>query len=118
MAGALGIVSACDITVAARGISFAFTECRLGIAPAMISPFVIRRIGAARAQRLFLTAETFGAEDAERFGLIDHVVDAEALDETVERICRDFERCGPQALGHLKEIVAHVLEDDAEGNRR
>ena len=118
MAGAVGIISACDVTVAVRGVSFAFTECRLGIAPAMISPFVIRRIGPARAQRLFLTAETFGAEDAERFGLIDHVVDAKALDETVERICHDFERCGPQALGYLKEIVAHVLEDDAEGNRR
>ena len=95
MAGALGIISACDLTVAASGISFAFTEARLGIAPAMISPFVIRRVGAARAQRLFLTGETFSAEDAERFGLIDRVVAPERLDETVESICRELERCGP-----------------------
>lgn len=118
IAGAIGIISACDVTVAVRGISFAFTEARLGIAPAMISPFVIRRVGAARAQRLFLTGETFSAEDAARFGLVDHLVDAEKLDETVETICRDLERCGPQALGFVKEIVAHVLEDTAEGSRR
>jgi methylglutaconyl-CoA hydratase len=117
-AGAVGIICACDVTIAVRGISFAFTESRLGIAPAMISPFVIRRIGAARAQRLFLTGETFSAEDAERFGLVDRLVDAEQLDETVEAVCREFERCGPQALGCVKEIVAHVLEDSAEGNRR
>lgn len=117
-AGALGIICACDVTVAVRGISFAFTEARLGIAPAMISPFVIRRIGAARAQRLFLTGETFGAEEAERFGLIDHLVEAEKLDETVETVCRDLEGCGPQALAAVKQIVAHVLEDTAEGNRR
>jgi len=118
MAGALGIISACDITVAASGIAFAFTEARLGIAPAMISPFVIRRLGAARAQRLFLTGETFSAEDAERFGLIDRVVAPEALDETVESICRDLERCGPGALGAVKEIVARVTSGTAAESRR
>lgn len=117
-AGALGIISACDITVAAGGISFAFTEARLGIAPAMISPFVIRRVGAARAQRLFLTGETFSAEDAERFGLIDRVVAPEKLDETVESICRDLTRCGPTALALVKEIVSTVLSGTTESNRR
>jgi methylglutaconyl-CoA hydratase len=118
MAGALGIISACDLTVAVTGISFGFTEVRLGIAPAMISPFVIRRIGAARAQRLFLSGESFAAEDAERFGLIDRVVAPEMLDEVVESICRDFERCAPGALAAVKEIVAHVLEGTPEENRR
>src|SRR5258706_15918593 len=108
MAGALGIVSACDITVAASGISFAFTESRLGIAPAMISPFVIRRIGAARAQRLFLTGEAFTVEEAERIGLIDRVVPAEKLDETVEAISAEFVKCAPGALATVKEIVAQV----------
>ncbi|MGH7898963.1 MAG: enoyl-CoA hydratase-related protein [Candidatus Binatia bacterium] len=118
LAGALGIVSACDVTVAAAGVSFAFTEARLGIAPAMISPFVIRRIGPARAQRLFLTGESFSAEQAERFGLIDHVVAPDRLDSTVEEICRDFERCAPGALAAVKEIVAHVLSGSPEENRR
>ena len=118
MAGALGIIAACDVSVAAAGISFAFTEARLGIAPAMISPFVIRRIGAARAQRLFLTAETFSVEDAARFGLIDHVVPPENLDETIESICRDFERCAPGSLAAVKEIVGRVVEGTPEENRR
>jgi methylglutaconyl-CoA hydratase len=118
MAGALGIISACDVAVAASGISFAFTEARLGIAPAMISPFVIRRVGAARAQRLFLTGETFSAEDAGRFGLIDHVVAPDKLDETVEAICRDLERCGPHALTSVKEIVARVTTSSPQDSRR
>jgi methylglutaconyl-CoA hydratase len=118
MAGALGIISACDVTVAAAGLSFAFTEARLGIAPAMISPFVIRRVGAARAQRLFLTGETFSAEDAARFGLIDHVVGPDELDERVDAICRDLERCGPQALASVKEIVARVMTSSPEDSRR
>jgi methylglutaconyl-CoA hydratase len=104
--------------VAASGVSFAFTEARLGIAPAMISPFVIRRVGPARAQRLFLTGETFSAEDAARFGLIDHVVAADELDERVEALCRDLERCGPQALGSVKEIVARVTTSSPEDSRR
>jgi methylglutaconyl-CoA hydratase len=118
MAGALGIISACDVSVAASGIAFAFTEARLGIAPAMISPFVIRRVGPARAQRLFLTGETFSAEDAARFGLIDHVVGANELDEKVEAICRDLERCGPHALASVKEIVARVTTSSPEDSRR
>ncbi len=118
MAGAVGLLSSCDVTVAVKGVSFAFTEARLGIAPAMISPFVIRRVGPARAQRLFLTAEQFTAEQAERFGLIDHVVEPDALDATVEKLCADLERSGPTALGFVKEIVGHVMEDTEEGNRR
>ena len=118
MAGALGIISACDVTIEVSGVSFAFTEARLGIAPAMISPFVIRRVGAARAQRLFLTAETFSAEAAERYGLIDHVVAPEKLDETVEAVCRDFERCGPDALARVKQIVAFVSASLDDESRR
>jgi methylglutaconyl-CoA hydratase len=118
VAGALGIISACDVAVAIRGISFSFSETRLGIAPAMIAPFVIRRVGAARAQRLFLTAESFSAEDAERMGLVDRVVDPEALDETVESICRDLERCAPGALAAVKELVARVSHGSPEEHRR
>jgi methylglutaconyl-CoA hydratase len=117
-AGALGIISACDVAIAARGITFAFTEAQLGIAPAMISPFVIRRVGPARAQRLFLTAETFSADDAERYGLIDHVVAADQLDETVEAVCRDLARAGPEALAKVKQIVAFVTASSADESRR
>jgi enoyl-CoA hydratase/carnithine racemase len=117
MAGALGIISACDITVAARGISFAFTEARLGIAPAMISPFVIRRVGAARAQRLFLTGETFSAEDAERFGLIDRLIAAEALDETVESVCREPGRAR-RGQGDRRDRALRLAGDQPPLHRR
>jgi methylglutaconyl-CoA hydratase len=118
VAGALGIISASDVSVAASGISFAFTESRLGIAPAMISPFVIRRIGPARAQRLFLTGETFSAEEAERIGLVDRVVAAEKLDETVEAISAEFVKCAPGALAMVKEIVAQVTAGGSPDSHR
>ncbi len=67
---------------------------------------------------MFLTGETFSAEDAARFGLIDHVVAPDELDETVEAICRDLERCGPHALASVKEIVARVTTSSPEDSRR
>jgi methylglutaconyl-CoA hydratase len=118
LAGALGLICACDLSVAVSGVSFAFTEVRLGIVPAMISPFVVRRIGPARAQRLFLTGERIGAEEAERIGLIDRVVSREALDETVEAICRDFRLSAPGALGEVKQLVSRVTEGTPESHRR
>lgn len=117
IAGALGIVAACDIAVAVRGITFSFSETRLGLVPAMISPFIIRRVGPARTRRLFLTAESFSAEEAERMGLVDCVVEPAALDETVESICRDLARCAPGALAAAKELVTRVSEGSPESHR-
>lgn len=118
VAGALGIVAACDVAVGVQGVSFSFSETKLGIIPAMISPFVIRRIGAARAQRLFLTAESFSAEDALRFGLLDHVVAPAELDATVESICRGLAACAPGALAEVKKLVARVADGSPESHRR
>src|SRR5438093_5848176 len=78
--GGVGLLAAADVVVAAAEASFAFTEVRLGIVPAMIAPFVIARIGVARARRLFLTAETFGAVEAQAFGLVDRVAPPPELD--------------------------------------
>jgi methylglutaconyl-CoA hydratase len=117
-AGAVGLIASCDVAIAVRGVTFSFTEAQLGIAPAMISPFVIRRVGAARAQRLFLTAETFSAEDAERYGLIDRVVEPEALDETVASTCLQLAKAGPQASKAVKEIAAFVTTHAPEESRR
>jgi methylglutaconyl-CoA hydratase len=69
--GGVGLVAAADVVVASNSATFAFTEVRLGIIPAMISPFVVERLGPARARRLFLTAETFDAEQGEAWGLVD-----------------------------------------------
>ena len=107
--GGVGLVAAADVVVASNAATFAFTEVRLGIIPAMISPFVVSRLGAARARRLFLTAETFDAEQGEAWGLVDHAVPDEELDSTVARVCQDLMRGGPNALAETKRLVRAVV---------
>jgi methylglutaconyl-CoA hydratase len=89
------------------------TEVRLGIIPALISPFVIARLGAARARRLFLTAETFDARQAEIWGLVDHAVPDADLDRTVAGVCRELARGGPTALAETKRLVRAVVSTPA-----
>lgn len=118
IAGALGIVAASDYAVAVRSVSFAFTEVRIGIAPAMISPFIVWRIGAPRARRLFMTGERFSAEEAARMGLVDRVVDEGELDAVIESITKDFEACAPHAVGAAKRIANRVADGPPESHRR
>ena len=106
--GGVGLVAAADVVVAANAATFAFTEVRLGIIPAMISPFVLDRLGPARTRRLFLTAETFDAEQAEAWGLVDHAVPDEDLDRMVATVCQDLARGGPTALAETKRLVRAV----------
>jgi methylglutaconyl-CoA hydratase len=106
--GGVGLVAAADVVVASHAATFAFTEVRLGIVPAMISPFVIARLGAARARRLFLTAETFDAEQALTWGLVDHATRDEALDAKVAEVCAELLRGGPTALAEAKRLVRTV----------
>jgi len=106
--GGVGLLAAADVVVAATTATFVFTEVRLGIIPAIISPFVVARTGTARARRLFLTAETFGAAEAAAFGLVDHVAEAEALDATVDRITGEIRRGGPHALAEVKRLLADL----------
>ncbi len=103
--GGVGLLAAADIVVASTEASFAFTEVRLGIVPAMIAPFVIERLGPARARRLFLTAETFGAADALAWGLVDRVVPPAELDAAVAGVVGDLVRGGPGALAEVKRLV-------------
>jgi methylglutaconyl-CoA hydratase len=113
--GGVGLVAAADVVVASNAATFALTEVRLGIIPAMISPFVIARVGPARAQRLFLTAETFDAELAEAWGLVDHAVPEEELDQAVGRVCADLVRGGPSALAEVKHLVAAIRSTPPAG---
>ncbi|MGH7806080.1 MAG: enoyl-CoA hydratase-related protein [Candidatus Binatia bacterium] len=118
IAGALGMIAASDYAVAVRTVSFAFTEVRIGIAPAMISPFVVWRIGAPRARRLFMTGESFSAEEAGKMGLVDRVVDPEKLDETIEEITKNFELCAPAAVAAAKRVVNRVADGPLDAHRR
>jgi methylglutaconyl-CoA hydratase len=108
--GGVGLVACCDIAIAAEGAQFALTEVRLGLIPAVISPYVVGAIGARAARRYFLTAERFDAAEAHRLGLVHRVVPATELDETVAGILAALAEGGPQALCAAKELVAAVAE--------
>ncbi|WAL64052.1 enoyl-CoA hydratase family protein [Amycolatopsis cynarae] len=105
-AGGVGMVAASDIVVAAREATFAFSEVRIGVVPAVISLVVLPRIAPRAAQELFLTGEVFDAERAARIGLITAVTDAEGLDDEVARYVRALVLGGPKALAATKELLA------------
>jgi methylglutaconyl-CoA hydratase len=103
LGGGSGLAACADVVVAAPDVSFGFTEVRLGIIPAVISPFVFAKIGAGAARRLFLTGERFDAETALRIGLV-HVV-SDRLDEEVERVVGEILKSGPEATRAAKRLA-------------
>ena len=103
LGGGSGLVACADVAIADRQTVFGFTEVRLGIVPAVISPFVLARIGAA-ARRYFLTGERFGADVALRIGLVSEVADGD-LDERVDAVVTDLLTGGPGAVRAVKELV-------------
>lgn len=106
--GALGLLAACDIVVASANAKFAFTEVRLGIIPAVISPFVVAKIGAGAARRYMLSAETMTAEQLRALGLVHEVTAAEDLDPVCDRLLDALIRGAPGALAEAKRLVADV----------
>jgi len=116
--GALGLIAACDVAVGAETAVFSLSEVRLGIAPAMISPYVLRAIGPRQARRLCLTGERFGAATAARVGLLHEAVAAQALDAAVARILSDLLQGAPGAQAEIKELLAHVSGRDEVADER
>ena len=115
--GGLGLIAACDITVSVDNARFGLTEARLGLAPAVISPYVIRRIGETYARRYFLSAERFDSQRAYDIGLIQQVVAAEQLDEAVEDIIRQVLKSGPSAVARCKQLVFKIAGHNAESQK-
>jgi enoyl-CoA hydratase/carnithine racemase len=111
LGGGSGLAACADAVVAAPDAIFGFSEVRLGIAPAVISPFVVARIG-AHARRYFTTGERFGPETALRIGLVDEVADG--LEEAVARIVGDVLQSGPAAVHAAKRLV---LDPTGDGER-
>lgn len=107
LGGGVGLVACCDIAVATDDAKFGFTESRLGLAPAVISPYVLRRIGETHARRFFLTGERFDAAHARHIGLVQEAVPAGALDATVNALVTELLKGGPAAQGHCKALVYH-----------
>lgn len=114
--GGVGLIACCDIAVATPQARFALTEVRLGILPAVISPYVVAAIGERAARRYMLTAERFDAAEAHRLGLVHEIAEADALEATGERLLGELGQAGPTALGATKSLIFEVSRgriDDA-----
>ena len=112
-------IACCDMAVAVDTAQFGFTEARLGIAPAVISPFVLPKIGGSAARRYFLTAEIFGAVQAKEIGLVHEIVPAGELDPAVDRLVAALAENGPRAVSAAKRLIREALarnRDDALEN--
>ena len=117
LGGGAGLVAACDIGVAIESVQFGFTEVKLGIIPAIISPFVIARIGPARAREFFLTGERFLAPVAKNIGLIQHVVSHEqALDALIESKISQILTSAPSAIAAAKDLIFGVATRNLESS--
>ncbi|HEY4530781.1 MAG TPA: enoyl-CoA hydratase-related protein [Luteimonas sp.] len=103
--GGVGLVACCDIAIGVPGAKFGLTESRLGLLPAVISPYVINAIGARHARRYFATAELFDAAEAQRIGLLHQVVPDEALDAAIERQVALLLKAAPFASADAKRLV-------------
>lgn len=114
--GALGLISACDIAIAGASARFALSEVRLGLIPAMISPYVVRAIGARQAHRWFLTGETMDAATASRIGLVHETVDDGALIATVAKLVDALLSGGPTAQAEAKRLLRHVTSRSDEAD--
>jgi methylglutaconyl-CoA hydratase len=112
LGGGCALAACADVAVAATDATFGFTEVRLGIVPAVVSPFVFAKIGAGAARRFFLTGERFDAQTALRIGLADEVTDD--LDGVVERFVSELLRSGPEAVRAAKRLVREPVADREE----
>ena len=115
-AGGTGLVAACDIAVGTPEAKFCFSEAKLGLSPATISPYVLRAIGPRAASRYFLTAEVFDAAEALRIGLLSAVVPAAELDAFIAQLLEHLLAGGAAAQARIKDLVRNVADraiDDA-----
>ena len=113
-AGGTGLVAACDIAVGTPEAKFCFSEAKLGLSPATISPHIIRAIGERAARRYFLTAEVFDAEEALRIGMLSILT--RKLDEEIDALLKHLLAGGPEAMRKIKELIRAVSNrpvDDA-----
>jgi methylglutaconyl-CoA hydratase len=116
MGGGAGLAAVCDIVVAESDSTFAFSEVKLGLVPAVVSPFLLRKIGQSAARELFLTGARFPASRAFQIGLVHAVAPAADLDATVARYVSELATGGPEAIAAAKRLIKTVAglgPDDA-----
>lgn len=112
--GGNGFLSACDIAVAAEEAHFGLSEVKIGLVPAAISPFVIRKIGESKAREYFLTGKRISAKKAQEIGLVNQVVPLEKLEGTVDELISLLLTSGPEALASCKELIFQVPQMSLE----
>eukprot|EP01120_Amphizonella_sp_Union-15-10_P013197 TRINITY_DN6097_c0_g1_i1.p1 TRINITY_DN6097_c0_g1~~TRINITY_DN6097_c0_g1_i1.p1 ORF type:complete len:290 (+),score=43.68 TRINITY_DN6097_c0_g1_i1:61-930(+) len=111
--GGSGLTSVCDIAIALESSSFGFTEAKLGIIPAVISPFVLEKIGKGNASRYFLTAERFKCNEAKHIGLINEFFETiEEVDKKIDNLVTSICENGPNAVSRCKKLIQEVGELD------
>jgi methylglutaconyl-CoA hydratase len=117
LGGGAGLAAVADVVVAEQAAQFGFTEVRLGLVPAVISPYVVRKIGVSAARELFLTGERFTAARAAAIGLVHRAVKLDELDAAVDERVRELLRAAPGALAAAKGLVRSVYGRSAESVR-
>jgi len=112
--GANGLLAACDIVVAEENTTFAFSEVKLGIAPATIAPFVMKRIGEFGAKELMITGKKFKGHEALKWHLINAAVPEDNLEKTLNEILREMKRNAPKAVRATKNLIRSVMENNQD----
>jgi methylglutaconyl-CoA hydratase len=117
LGGGAGLAAVCDVVIASEETLFGFTEVKLGIIPAVISPFVLAKIGATHARALFLTGERFDARRAQTIGLVHEVTALDALDAAVDRVLAEVRGAGPSAVSAAKRLIETMRETGYDASR-
>jgi len=109
--GGNGLLAACDIAIAEENTVFAFSEVKLGIAPATIAPFVIRRVGEYGAKELMMTGKRFKGPEAKKWNLLNHCLQESELETKLDQLKKDILSSAPGAVRATKELIGHVIHE-------
>jgi len=118
LGGGVGLAACCDVVVASDDTAFAFSETRLGIVPAVISPYALRKIGATHARRYMLSGERFDAKEARRIGLVSEHFPFEELDGEVVTVAEEMLAAGPEAIARIKGMIHKFAAAEFEAYRQ
>lgn len=114
--GGIGMISVCDIAIATDTVKFGLPETRLGLIPATIGPYVVRRLGEANARQVFMNGKRFDAAQAYKFGLISKVVDEQQLESAIESEVNAFLQCAPGAVADAKSLCMQLARNPDKDN--
>ena len=115
--GGVGMISVCDIAIGVNTATFGLTEVKLGLTPATISPYVVKRIGEPNARRNFFNSRIFKADEAQQMGLLTLAVEADELDLTLEQEIKLILKCAPGAIASTKKLIAYVDSHTSAENK-